>query len=192
MGATPLQLPLAGAQKLQQQLLPSLHGRRSELQQPLLQLPMAYCSRRLGASPPWLATRCPPCLRAAAQCPWCLLGARQNAQQATHCSSSVPCLASSSSFATAHLPWKTAAPPRHALDSLRSLACCRSRTAVVSRSPSTSPSCTPPRSSANIAAATLPSIPHSPRSTKCLPSSSYTLVVAARCSSTHSPFAPCP
>jgi hypothetical protein len=47
---------------------PSLHGRRSELQ-PLLQLPMAYCSRRLGASPPWLATRCPPCLRAAAQCP---------------------------------------------------------------------------------------------------------------------------
>ena len=37
MGATPLQLPLAGAQKLQQQLLPFLHGRRSELQQPLLQ-----------------------------------------------------------------------------------------------------------------------------------------------------------
>jgi hypothetical protein len=73
-----------------------------------------------------------------------LLGARQNAQQATHCSSSVPCLASSSSFATAHLPWKTAAPPRHALDSLRSPAWCRSRTTVVSCSPSTSPSCTPP------------------------------------------------
>ena len=61
---------------------------------------------------------------------------------------------------------KTAAPPRHALDSLRSPAWCRSRTAVVSHSPSTSPSCTPPRSSANIAAATLPSTPHSPRSTK--------------------------
>ena len=60
---------------------------------------------------------------------------------------------------------KTAAPPRHTLDSLRSPAWCRSRTAVVSRSPSTSPSCTPPRSSANIAATTLPSTPHSPRST---------------------------
>jgi hypothetical protein len=30
--------------------------------------PMARCSRRPGASPPWLATRLPPCLRAAAQC----------------------------------------------------------------------------------------------------------------------------
>jgi hypothetical protein len=59
---------------------PSLHGRRSELQQPL-QLPMTYCNRRLGASPSWLATRLPPCLRAAAQCPWCLLGARRNVQQ---------------------------------------------------------------------------------------------------------------
>ncbi|XP_008652553.1 uncharacterized protein [Zea mays] len=30
---------------------------------------MARCSRRPRASPPWLATRLPPCLRAAAQCP---------------------------------------------------------------------------------------------------------------------------
>jgi hypothetical protein len=43
--------------------------------------------------------------------PWYLLGARQNAQQATCCSSSVPCLVSSSSFATALLPWKKTAAP---------------------------------------------------------------------------------
>jgi hypothetical protein len=39
-----------------------------------------------------------------------------------------PYLVSSSSFATAHLPWKTAAPPRHTLDSrllARSLAVLR-------------------------------------------------------------------
>jgi hypothetical protein len=109
------------------------------------------------------------------------------------CSSSVPCLVSSSSFPTAHLPWKPVAPPRHMLDSLRSPTWCRSRTTVVSRSPSTSPSCTPPHSSAKVAAATLPSTPHSPHSTKMPPRSStsrsYTLVVAARCSSTRSPFA---
>jgi hypothetical protein len=52
--------------------------------------------------------------------PWYLLGARQNAQQATCCSSSVPCLVSSSSFATALLPWKkTAAPCRVTCASVR-------------------------------------------------------------------------
>jgi hypothetical protein len=76
----------------------------------------------------------------------------------------------------------------------RSPACCRSRTTVVSCSPSTSPSCTPPRSSAKVATATLPSTPHSPRST-IMPthsstSRSYTLVVAARCSSMCSPSLP--
>jgi hypothetical protein len=93
--------------------------------------------------PPACSAHLPACvlLRSAH---WRLLGARQNAQQATHCSSSVPCLASSSSFATAHLPWKTAAPPHHTLDSLRSPAWCRSRTTIVPRSPSTSPSRTPP------------------------------------------------
>ncbi|ONM53906.1 hypothetical protein ZEAMMB73_Zm00001d019910 [Zea mays] len=59
------------AQKFQQQGLPLLHSSSSStLLSSLAQTsPMARCSRRPGASPPWLATRLPPCLCAAAQCP---------------------------------------------------------------------------------------------------------------------------
>jgi hypothetical protein len=59
-----------GAQKFQQQGLPLLHSSSSStLLSSLAQTsPMARCSRRPGASPPWLATRLPPCMRAAAQC----------------------------------------------------------------------------------------------------------------------------
>jgi hypothetical protein len=57
-----------GAQKFQQQGLHSSSS--STLLSSLAQTsPMARCSRRPRASPPWLATRLPPYLRAAAQCP---------------------------------------------------------------------------------------------------------------------------
>jgi hypothetical protein len=56
------------AQKFQQQGLHSSSS--STLLFSLAQTsPMARCSRRPRASPPWLATWLPPCLRAAAQCP---------------------------------------------------------------------------------------------------------------------------
>jgi hypothetical protein len=57
-----------GAQKFQQQ---GLHNSSSSTLLSLLAQisPMARCSRCPRASPPWLATRLPPCLRAAAQCP---------------------------------------------------------------------------------------------------------------------------
>ncbi|XP_020403922.1 uncharacterized protein [Zea mays] len=50
--------------------LPLLHSSSSStLLSSLAQTsPMARCSRRPGASPPWLATRLFPCMRAAAQC----------------------------------------------------------------------------------------------------------------------------
>jgi hypothetical protein len=57
-----------GVQKFQQQGLHSSSS--STLLSSLAQTsPMARCSRHPRASPPWLATRLPPCLRAAAQCP---------------------------------------------------------------------------------------------------------------------------
>jgi hypothetical protein len=48
---------------------------------PLSPWPTLRAPAAAPPTPPWLATRCPPCLRAAAQCPWCLLGARRNVQQ---------------------------------------------------------------------------------------------------------------